>query len=159
MLEPAPVPREGDNLPHKPPATLRVLYIEDDLVDQMAFRRMLRDQKLEFSCSLASSVAEGRERLAADTFDAVITDFNLGDGSARDILALRPACPIIIVTGMGDEETAVAALRAGASDYLIKDGERNYLKVLPVTVENSVSHYRSLQRVELLSTVGAQAWV
>jgi len=70
----------------------------------------------------------------------VITDYNLGDGIAFNIFDFVTDAPIILVTGVGDEEIAVKAMKAGAYDYLIKDHQRNYLKVLPLTVANAIKH-------------------
>ena len=46
--------------------------------------------------------------------------------------------PIIIVTGAGSEQVAVDAMKAGANDYLIKDSDRNYLKILPLTLNKAI---------------------
>ncbi len=73
--------------------------------------------------------------LADHEFDVVISDYRLGDGVALDLLHDVRMIPMIIVTGVGDEEIAVRALKAGVYDYLVKDHDRRYLKMLPVTVE------------------------
>lgn len=75
----------------------------------------------------------------------------LGDGTAFDIFGLIKDTPIIIVTGSGNEKVAVEAMKAGACDYLIKDPERNYIKVLPITVENAIKHKRVEEQFHLLS--------
>ena len=45
--------------------------------------------------------------------------------------------PFIVITGKGDEEAAVAALRLGASDYIVK--RENYVTQLPYAIENALS--------------------
>jgi len=78
------------------------------------------------------------ETLETSQFDIIVTDFSLGDGTAIDILNLVKDIPIIITTGAGDEDVAVKAWKAGAYDYLSKDCNREYLKVLPKTIENVI---------------------
>ena len=119
-----------------------ILLVEDDVIDQMAFKRMISLDEPNYKYSIAGSTAEARKLLANNTYDIVIIDYNLGDGTAFDIVNLIVDTPIIIVTGMGDEEMAVRALKAGAFHYLVKDNDRNYLKVLPSTIMKAIRHYR-----------------
>ncbi|MEN8262224.1 MAG: hybrid sensor histidine kinase/response regulator [Nitrospirota bacterium] len=116
----------------------RILLIEDDRVDQMAFERLIKEKSLSYDYSIAGSVSEARSVLKTEKFDIVVADYLLGDGTAFDVFNFIVDTPVILVTGAGDEEVAVNAMKAGAYDYLIKDPERNYLKVLPGTVENSI---------------------
>ena len=106
-------------------ARYKVLLIEDDKIDQKAFTRFVEAANLPYDYKTASSISEGQKVLACEQFDIVIADYLLGDGTAFDILDLAKNTPIIFVTGIGDEEIAVKAWKAGASDYLIKDHARN----------------------------------
>ncbi len=129
----------------------RVLLIEDDTVDQLAFKRLVKEAQLAYAYTVAGSVSEARTLLAAETFDIVIMDYLLGDGTAFDVLDAVPSdLPVIFATGAGDEEIAVKAMKSGATDYLIKDIERNYLKILPVTVEQTLQRKKERQEVEQL---------
>jgi diguanylate cyclase (GGDEF)-like protein/PAS domain S-box-containing protein len=119
-----------------------ILLVEDDIIDQMAFKRMISLDEPEYDYSIAGSTAEAKELLKNNTYDIVIVDYNLGDGTAFDIVGLIVDTPIIIVTGMGDEEMAVRALKAGAFHYLVKDNDRNYLEVMPSTIVKAIRHYR-----------------
>jgi signal transduction histidine kinase/FixJ family two-component response regulator len=114
---------------------ISLLLIEDDLIDQKAFMFTVRDLGLNYNLTAVFSIAEARLALANATFDLIVSDYLLGDGTAFDLLAIIDHTPIILVTGMGDEEIAVRALKAGAADYLVKDHDRNYLKLLPLAVE------------------------
>jgi PAS domain S-box-containing protein len=136
---------------------LRVLLIEDDRIDQLAFKRFVRDAGLRYDYRVAGSVAEARAALAAERFDVVITDYSLGDGTAFDVADLVRGLPVIFTTGAGDENVAVRAMKTGAADYLIKDHERNYLKVLPVTVENAVRRVRAEAQVRKLTRAVEQS--
>ena len=117
--------------PYKADAPLRVLLIEDDEVDALAFARKVAADQLPYQTHIARSLADTRNLLATQSFDIILADNDLPDGSSLELLDGNLDTPVIIITGVGNEQIAVAALRAGARDYLIKDAERRYLAVLP----------------------------
>lgn len=121
-----------------PSPPLSVLLVEDDLVDQMAFKSLVSSGRLSCSYAIAGSVAQGRRLLNEQSFDVLVADHKLPDGNAFDVMDGLCVPPVVILaTGVGDEETAVRALRAGLSDYLIKDPERHYLRALPARIERA----------------------
>ncbi len=128
----------------------RVLHIEDDRIDQLALKRFVKDRQLPYDLVVAGSAAEAREKLTSTRFDVIVTDYSLGDGTAFDLIDLFHGTPVIFTTGQGDEIVAVRAMKTGAADYLIKDHERNYLKVLPVTIENAIRRMRAEEQVRKL---------
>ncbi|HYP28954.1 MAG TPA: response regulator [Blastocatellia bacterium] len=132
-------------------AGLRVLLVDDDKVDQMAFKRLVREQGLDYDYRIAGSAEEARRVLSSEKFDVVIADYYLGDGTAFEVFDYIVDTPFIIATGTGAEDVAVKAMKAGAYDYLIKDLERNYLRVLPLTVERAVARKRSESQFRMLS--------
>ncbi|NQT03402.1 MAG: response regulator [Planctomycetes bacterium] len=129
----------------------KVLFIEDNQLDQMAFKHFMDENDIPYDCIIAGSVAEARQALGSNVFDIVITDHLLGDGTAFEILKSVENTPVIVVTGAGDEETAIKAWKAGAYDYLIKDLDQNYLKAITITVENAVKHKMVENKLQLLS--------
>jgi PAS domain S-box-containing protein len=135
----------------------RVLLIEDDIIDQLAFKRAVREQNVPYEYEVAGSVAEARDMLARNQYDAVITDYSLGDGTAFDVFELAKGIPLVFTTGAGDEEVAVRAMKNGAADYLVKDHERTYLKKLPVTVENAIRRHKAEEQVRKLTRAVEQS--
>lgn len=129
----------------------KMLMIEDDQVDRMAFERFARENDSLCVATFAGSVAEARARLAGGKFDVVITDYHLGDGTAFDVIPLVKDAPVIFATGSGNEEVAAQALKAGAYDYLVKDEDRNYLKLLMLTVVRSMGRRRAERQARMLS--------
>ena len=125
----------------------RILLVEDDQIDQLAFKKHVDANALPYDCDIADSIAQASQLLSANTYDAVIADYQLGDGTAFDILSLVENTPVLFATGAGDEETAVEAMKAGASDYLIKDHSRAYLKVLPITIQNTIDKHKAKSAV------------
>lgn len=129
----------------------KILLIEDNKLDQMAFKRFVADNEIPYDFTTADSVSEAHDVLDSDRFDIIVTDHSLGDGTAFDILDSAKDTPVIVVTGAGDEETAVKAWKAGAYDYLIKDMAQNYLQAIPITVENAICHKMIEKKLQLLS--------
>jgi PAS domain S-box-containing protein len=138
-------------------ARYRVLLVEDDIVDQRAFKRAVRELGLSYDYDVAGSVTDARGLLDENQYDAVITDYALGDGTAFDVMELVRGTPLVFTTGAGDEEVAVRAMKGGADDYLVKDHERAYLKKLPVTVENAIRRHQAEEQVRKLTRAVEQS--
>lgn len=126
----------------------KVLLVENDKIDQMAFERLVKEENLPYDYTIAGSVSEANRILGADRFDIVIVDCLLGDGTGFDVFDSIKDTPSIFATGEGDEELAVRAMKAGACDCLIKDPARDYLKVLPEIIKNAVSRKKAEQKLE-----------
>ncbi|MBN1202221.1 MAG: response regulator [Anaerolineae bacterium] len=122
---------------------VRVLLVEDDVVDQMAFKRLIDHEQLSYDVVFAETVSEARAVLSEQEFDIALVDYLIGNQTAFDLIEDIEDVPIIIITGRGDEEIAVKAMKAGALDYLVKDAQGNYLKTLPVVVENTIARRRA----------------
>lgn len=118
--------------------SIRVLLIEDDQVDQIAFKRHVESEKLPYLFDMVQSLDEAKTILASKYFDIIISDYHLGDGTGFDVCGIAKGIPLIIITGAGNEEIAVKAMKSGAYDYIIKDAERKYLRVLPLTIQKAV---------------------
>ncbi|MFA4859936.1 PAS domain S-box protein [Methanoregula sp.] len=136
---------------------LTLLLIEDDRVDQMAFNRLIRDQRPSYTVRIAGTLAEARTLLLKEPVDIVICDFYLGEGTPFDIIPDLKArgIPIIIVSGAEDEDSAAEAIRKGAFDFIVKDQNYNYLKVLPLTIERALD--ASLGMVDTANVHGSDA--
>ena len=126
----------------------KILLVEDDKIDQMAFERLVKRENLPYDYQVAGSVEEGKQALAEGRFDAVLLDYLLGDGTAFDLLDEVQDSPTVILTGSGDEEIAVRAMKAGAFDYMIKDPAGNYLKMLANTVKNVIGRWRAEEELK-----------
>ncbi len=115
---------------------MRVLYVEDNATDAELAQTVFANQAPDIQLEIAPTLELARAALAADRFDLLLTDLRLPDGSGLDLLnAVRSdqvPLPVVLVTGQGDLQSAVTALRAGAHDYIVKgDG---YLQRLPEVI-------------------------
>ena len=121
---------------------ISVLLIENDLVDEMALTKAVTEAKLPYRITVARSVAEARATLSAQRFDIILADLDLPDGSALELLGSFAGQLVIFTTKAGDEEVAARALALGVSDYLIKDPQHGYLKLLPWRVATALHKSR-----------------
>ena len=103
---------------------LRVLMVEDNPDDAELILREVQRGPYDVTYDRVESGPELKAALAAGIWDVVLCDYNLPGFSAPDALAvLKDAgrhIPFIIVSGTVGEETAVAALKGGADDFLVK---------------------------------------
>lgn len=103
----------------------KILHIDDDEDDFILTRSMLAQaQSRKISLDWASSLDEGRDKLHANHYDAVLVDYDLGlvTGIAliRDMVAEGYTAPLILYTGRGSYAVDVEAMQAGATMYLSK---------------------------------------
>jgi nitrogen regulation protein NR(I) len=100
----------------------KLLLIEDDPGIVMTLRRLLREEGYEVLVETRGDA--GLSRAHGDEFDVVLTDMKLpglnGLDLVRELHALKPRLPIIMMTAHGTTESAIEATKAGAYDYLLK---------------------------------------
>ncbi len=103
----------------------KLLIIDDDEI--LATRLGRAMEKRGFTVALAHSVQEGLSAITAEKADYALIDLQLGDGSGlnlvEDIREHAPDCRIVMLTAFGNIATAVAAVKAGAIDYLAKPAD------------------------------------
>ncbi len=105
--------------------TIRLLIVDDDEDDFFLTSDYLKDIRTKkFVITWASSFAEGIEQLNQAKFDLCFFDFLLGAKTGIDLLKAAiqngVSCPIVLLTGKGDQQVDVEAMRLGAMDYLVK---------------------------------------
>ena len=107
-------------------STIRVLLVEDNAGDARLVREHLRDVGggQSFAMETAPTLHEAVSSLVGSRPDIVLLDLSLPDSFGLETLArwqlTAPELPVIVLTGSDDEALAVAAVREGAQDYLVK---------------------------------------
>ena len=118
----------------------RVLVVDDepDLLELLELTLV----RMGLDVDRALTVGEARERLAQRTYALCLTDMRLPDATGMDLVGLisrdYPATPVAVITAFGSTENAVAALKAGAFDYLSKPVALDHLRSL---VQSAVRAY------------------
>ncbi|MHB1085028.1 MAG: sigma-54-dependent transcriptional regulator [Thiobacillus sp.] len=113
-------------------ASPRILLVDDepDLLDLMELTLV----KMGLETDRAASVAEAQAKLAQTHYDLCLTDMRLSDGEGLDVIACASALPlpvpVAVITAFGNAGNAVAALKAGAFDYLSKPIALDQLRTL-----------------------------
>lgn len=117
---------------------MKILYLEDNKYDIDLTRKHLLKNLPGCEIDVVPSLAEARKKIFPENnYVMVLLDMNLPDGIGFDLLVeIRQknlSVPVIVLTGSGDEESAVVALKAGADDYVVK--RHGYLETLHKTIE------------------------
>jgi DNA-binding NtrC family response regulator len=117
-----------------------ILVVDDDDVIRETLCELLAQ---EYLCETAATAEEALAKLEAHPFDVVLTDISMPGLSGMDllnrVLELYPGTPVIMVSGLSDQDHAQSLLERGAFDYLLKPFR---LEV----VENSVKRAISLRQ-------------
>ena len=121
----------------------RILYVERDASDADLTVAHLAEVAPHLRVDLTRSAPQALAFLAAAAFDLVLADLRLAGMSALELMheAAARGCrvPFLVVTGRGDEHTAVAALKLGAYDYIVKRDD--YLTRLPYAIEHAIARF------------------
>lgn len=110
--------------------TVLVIDDEPDIRELLEITLM----RMGLDCVSAGSVKQALERLQKQRFALCLTDMNLGDGKGLSIIEYiqqhQPELPVAMITAYGNMETAIAAMKAGAFDYVAKPIDLPKLRAL-----------------------------
>ncbi|MDP3542163.1 MAG: sigma-54 dependent transcriptional regulator [Elusimicrobiota bacterium] len=127
----------------------RILLVEDNL--SLGAMLGMELKRRGHAVDVAKSGAEALAKLGSSEYDAVVTDLKLGDLDGLEVLkfakAKHPRVEVLVMTGHGSIDTAVAAMRAGAFDYLTKPVEPEELNLV---LDKAIEHSRLVHEVERL---------
>ncbi len=110
-------------------------------------------ERMNIECYRAETLAAAKKLLAAKTFDLCLTDMRLPDGNGIEIVAtIGRNLPVVMITAHGNVESAVAAMKAGAFDFIAKPVKlpelRNLVKNALQLPKNSQNSSRNQQETE-----------
>lgn len=105
--------------------SLRILLVDDDEVDRLALRRALDRAELgAITVVEAERARDGYARITSEEYDCAFFDVRLPDRDGvtllRDVRDAGVRAPVVVLTGFGDEQTVLDAMKSGATDYLSK---------------------------------------
>src|ERR671921_1419742 len=103
---------------------LRVLNLEDNPLETPLVHTTLKDGGIECEISRVQTRADFAAALESDEFDLILADYSLlafdGLSALKVAQEMSPEAPFIFVSGAVGEETAIEALKSGATDYVLK---------------------------------------
>jgi len=121
--------------------------------DEQIMCEMLEDdlKRHGFHPTCCISAEKALDALKTESFDALLTDMNLpnmnGIELCERVVANRPDIPVIVITAFGSMETAIAAIRAGAYDFVTKPIDTEFLVL---ALDRAVKHHGLQEKVKLL---------
>lgn len=119
--------------------TMRILLVENNSTDQIAIQRLFQSKNLDYELEIADSHERALLCLKDFSYDLILLDYQLGDGTGLELLEHTGNTPVIFIAGRSSEEVVVQAMKAGAYDFLIKDFDMGYLSLLPLTIDKAMS--------------------
>lgn len=132
------------------------LVIEDDVQVRQRLLDLLDSEG--YCVTGVGSIAETLALANLQDFEAILLDWHLPDGTADDLLskllARAPAAASIVVTGDADIGAAIAALRHGAVDYLVKPIDPNCVQASLARIENIRECKKRFAQCERLAAIG-----
>ena len=133
------------NDPEQPSSQLRVLHVEDNLLDTELVADALKKGGFSVSMVVVQTEAEFERQLRAHSPDIVIADYNLPQWKGMEAVeVLRRESldtPLILVSGALGDVSAVECIKQGATDYVLKDG----LARLPEAIRRALREKRQLR--------------
>ena len=134
---------------------LRILVVDDTPEDRLTFARFLQRSVLHtYITQECGSLAEAIEICTAQSPACILLDYSLPDGDGLELLdrlpkdGPDPLFPVVMLTGHGNEEVAVMAMKSGASDYIVKG------KVTAEALCRTV--HKAIEKSHLLRTIRRQ---
>ena len=122
---------------------ITILVVEDDL----GLAELIRDEFAQrgWGCVHCATGAAAVAWLAGQQPSLALLDYSLPDMTGAELIGRAPLKHFIVTTGAGDERVAVAMMKLGALDYLVKDGM--FLESLPEVVDRALRHLETGQRL------------
>lgn len=130
---------------------IKALLLDDSTFDRARIRRLSDKTMLMVDLKEVSNIAEFEEAIALEAFDLILIDYRLPQGDGLDVLdriqnnLLNREAATIMITGNGDMDTAVTAMRNGCHDFLTKDAmTAEQLKFAMVGAMRTAAEQRNL---------------
>jgi signal transduction histidine kinase len=143
---------------------VNVLIVDDDELDRRLVKLVLvrAANLVRFNIDSAQTVAEALEKLVKNGFDIILLDLNLPDSrgteTVQKIFATASSVPVVVLTGLDDENAGLEAIRSGAEDYLVKgDGlEYTLVRTIRYAIERKKAKVSLIEAKHQLEQINAR---
>jgi len=131
---------------------ISVLHVDDDPAFADLTADALSEHEAQITVETAMNASEGRDRLAANSFDCIVSDYEMpGKNGIEFLETIRekyPDLPFILYTGRGSEAVASDAIATGVTDYLQKESGTSQYTILANRIRNAVEKRRQQERAQ-----------
>ena len=133
---------------------IKALLVEDNDVDAQLTQDLLSEWSVEeFRITRVKTLGEGLALLSRERFDAVLLDLSLPDAfglpTVRQVHATSPTIPVVVLSGVSDQNLALQAVQQGAQDYLVKG--QGHPELLARAVRYAIERKRSEEHLTYLA--------
>jgi DNA-binding response OmpR family regulator len=137
---------------------MEIVLVEDNRFHAMLFQQAVRERYPDFVITTHSTAKSFLQTLKTSGEDLIALDFNLPDMDGLQLLSLiraeKPDIPVILITGAGSEQTAVEAMKSGATDYIAKNGD--YGSTIPRVIKQACQKQQLILRNRRLETIARE---
>lgn len=143
---------------------VNVLLVDDDELDRKLVKLVLikAASLIQFNVETAQNINEAIAKLTGSNFNIILLDLNLPDSrgteTVQKVFEAAPDVPIVVLTGLDDEDAGLDAIRSGAEDYLVKgDGlEYTLIRTIRYAIERKKSESSILEAKQELERINAR---
>jgi two-component system response regulator HydG len=130
------------------PEPLRILVIDDEAAHANVMGEGL--ERVGYDCTVATSGQQGAKKIDAESFDVILTDLKMAGVDGMEIVrkarAKQPEAKVIVITGYGDVNSAVRAMKEGADHFLLKPIDLDQLRTIVAKSAEGLLRERELRR-------------
>ncbi len=121
-----------------------ILIVDDDDIIRETLHELL---SATYTCKTAETAEQALVQLESEAFEVVVTDISMPGLSGlellRHVLRLYPQTPVILVSGLSDQQHAEGLMKLGAFDYLLKPFR---IEVVENSVRRAMEYRRTIKR-------------
>jgi signal transduction histidine kinase len=143
---------------------VNVLLVDDDELDRKLVKLVLikAAAQIQFNVETAQNMSEALAKLADSSFSIVLLDLNLPDSrgteTVQKVFEVAPDVPIVVLTGLDDEDAGLDAIRSGAEDYLVKGDSLEYtlIRTIRYAIERKKTESSILEAKQELERINTR---
>lgn len=143
--------------------SINILLVEDNSGDVIIFREHLKDSGINFELTHSGNLKGALHQTAEHDFDVILLDLGLPDSislnTLKSIQSSSLRAPVIVMTGLDDEETALLSMKEGAQDYLVKGNlnAENIVRSIRYSIERKKIQEIQKKNTRQFSTLASTA--
>jgi len=138
---------------------MHIALVEDNRFHAMLFEQAVHEKYTDFTITVYPSGKAFLGDCETRMFDLIAVDYHLPDVDGLELLSIirgnQPDTPIIMITGVGSEQTAVEAMKSGATDYVAKNGD--YGTTIPRVIKQAYHKQQLIQKNRRLEAKAREA--